>query len=217
MNVLVACEESQRVCLAFRERGHNAFSCDIMECSGGHPEWHIKGDCIPLLNGSCAFKTLDGIEHVQSGEWDLIIAHPPCTYICAASAVRLFNSDHTIKDEIRYEKMKDAVGFFRKVYRANCDRIAVENPTPLKVAGLPAYTQAIEPFFFGEPWRKRTCLWLKGLPSLEPTNMVEPVGYWVGAHGHDKAKKGMSKGFRDPKIRSKTFSGIANAMAEQWG
>ena len=217
MNVLVACEESQRVCIAFRERGHTAWSCDIQQCSGGHPEWHILGDCLPILNGNCEFTTEAGGRHLQNGRWDLIIAHPPCTYITAASAVRLFNADHGIKDYMRWTKMMNAAIFFMKFLNADCDRIAVENPIPLKVAALPEYSQIIEPYMFGDPWKKRTCLWLKGLEPLEPTEIVEPIGYWIGAHGHDKAKAGMSKGFRDPKTRSKTFWGIAKAMAEQWG
>lgn len=217
MNVLVACEESQRVCTAFRERGHTAWSCDIQPCSGGHPEWHILGDCLPLLNGDCEFTSEAGGRHEQKGKWDLIIAHPPCTYLSAASAVRLFGKNHTIKDLDRYMKMQEAARFFKKILRADCDRIAVENPVPLRIAGLPGYSQMIEPYFFGDPWKKRTCLWLRGLPMLYPTDMVEPEGYWIGAHGHDKAKKGMSKGFRDQKTRSKTFPGIARAMAEQWG
>lgn len=217
MNVLIACEESQRVCTAFRELGHTAWSCDIQPCSGGHPEWHILGDCLPLLNGNCAFTTEAGGVQMQNDRWDLIIAHPPCTYLSAASAVRLFDKNHNIKDIDRYMKMQEAARFFKKILRADCDRIAVENPVPLRIAGLPGYSQMIEPYFFGDPWKKRTCLWLRGLPMLYPTDMVEPEGYWIGAHGHDKAKKGMSKGFRDQKTRSKTFPGIAHAMAEQWG
>lgn len=217
MNVLIACEESQRVCMAFRERGHTAWSCDIQPCSGGHPEWHILGDCLPLLNGNCAFTTEAGGVQMQNDRWDLIIAHPPCTYLSAASAVRLFDKNHNIKDIDRYMKMQEAGRFFKKILRADCDRIAVENPVPLRIAGLPGYSQMIEPYFFGDPWKKRTCLWLRGLPVLYPTDMVEPEGYWIGAYGHDKAKKGMSKGFRDQKTRSKTFPGIAKAMAEQWG
>lgn len=217
MNVLIACEESQRVCTAFRELGHTAWSCDIQPCSGGHPEWHILGDCLPILNGNCAFTTEAGGAQMQNDRWDLIIAHPPCTYLSAASAVRLFDKNHNIKDLDRYMKMQEAARFFKKILRADCDRIAVENPVPLRIAGLPGYSQMIEPYFFGDPWKKRTCLWLRGLPMLYPTDMVEPEGYWIGAHGHDKAKKGMSKGFRDQKTRSKTFPGIARAMAEQWG
>lgn len=129
----------------------------------------------------------------------------------------MFNADHSIKDTARYFKMIEAANFFMNFTKANAGRIAIENPVPLKIAGLPPYSQIIEPYYFGDPWKKRTCLWLMGLPLLRPTNEVEPQGYWTGAHGHDKAKRGMSKEFRDQKTRSKTFPGIARAMAEQWG
>ena len=158
---------------------------------------------------------MDGAEY-DIGRWDLIIAHPPCTYLSAASAVRLFNKDHEIKDWVRYAKMRDAAEFFKSFLNADAPRICVENPVPLSVAGLPPYSQVIQPYWFGEPWQKRTCLWLKNLPPLEPTNMVEPKGCWIGAHGHDKAPHGMSKGFRDQKTRSKTFIGIAEAMGQRW-
>ena len=129
----------------------------------------------------------------------------------------MFDKHHCIKDLDRYNKMQEAAEFFMRFTKANADRIAIENPVPLRMAGLPHYSQIIEPYWFGDPWKKRTCLWLIGLPLLWPTNEVEPQGYWIGAHGHDKAKRGMSKGFRDQKTRSKTFPGIARAMAEQWG
>lgn len=225
MNVLIACEESQRVCIAFRERGHNAFSCDIQEPSGGHPEWHILGDVLEILNpvpvwgmpGTwIEFYTMDGKPHSISSKWDLIIAHPPCTYLSAAGAVRLYNSEHGIKDWQRYREGQKAAMFFNSILEADCDRIAVENPVPLKVFGLPKYSQIIQPYMFGDPWTNKTCLWLEGLPKLEPTNIVKSKGYWIGAHGKDKAPNGMIKGFRDQKTRSKTFPGIAKAMASQW-
>ena len=221
MNVLVACEESQRVCIAFREKGHNAFSCDIMECSGGHPEWHIQGDALPLLNGNCRFDTMDGKEHWIECKWDLIIAHPPCTYLTAASAVRLFNKDHTIKDPERFQKGIRAAAFFEKLLNADCDQIAIENPVPMKCFSLPHYSQIIEPFMFGDPWRKRTCLWLKNLPELIPTNTVEPQGLWVGSTCANRDPNIYTKyklaSNRDSRTRAKTFPGIAKAMAEQWG
>lgn len=224
MRVLIACEESQRVCTAFRKLGHEAYSCDIIEPSGEHPEWHILGDVLKVINPrqiskslkGIVFKTMDGEAHVVKDKWDLIIAHPPCTYISAAGAVRLFDSNHQIKDTARYNKGLDAVKFFDAFLKADCEHIAVENPVPLRCFALPKYTQIIQPFMFGDPWQKKTCLWLKGLPKLEPTNIVKPIGYWIGAHGHDKAPNGMIKGFRDQKTRSKTFQGIAQAMAEQW-
>lgn len=141
MNVLVACEESQAVCKAFRERGHRAFSCDIQECSGGHPEWHIQGDVLPLVNGSCQFKTMDGIKHSISGKWDLLIAHPPCTFISNAGARFLYPKG--ILNEERLRKGIEATHFFMAFYYANCDRIAIENPVPSSVYMLPPYTQSI--------------------------------------------------------------------------
>lgn len=220
MKILVACEESQRVCTELRKLGHEAYSCDIQEPSGGHPEWHIKGDVLKILNPSkewhdIIFDTMDGVEHCVK-KWDMIIAHPPCTYLTAASAVRLFDSNHNIKDKKRYWEGQKAKMFFEQLLHADCERIAVENPVPLKIWDLPKYNQIIQPYMFGDPWQKRTCLWLKNLPHLTPTNVVEPKGYWIGAHGKDKAPKGMIKGFRDQKTRSKTFPGIARAMASQW-
>lgn len=215
MKALVACEESQRVCIAFRERGHEAYSCDIIEPSGGHPEWHIKGDALKAIEGGI-FYTMDGEPH-SVDKWDIIIAHPPCTYLSAAGAVRLYDANHEIKNQERFEKGKRAARFFRQFLNADCEHICVENPVPLKVFGLPKCTQTIQPYFFGDPWKKKTCLWLKGLPTLQPDNVIEPIGYWIGAYGHNKAPYGMIKGFRDQKTRSKTFEGIARAMAEQWG
>lgn len=215
MKVLVACEESQEVCKAFRALGNEAYSCDLQEPSGGHPEWHILGDALVSIEGG-QVTTMDGQTH-DVGKWDLLIAHPPCTYLSAAGAVRLYNADHTIKDRARLSKGYDAAEFFNAVLNSEVPRVAVENPVPMKVFDLPKYSQIINPYQFGDPWMKRTCLWLSGLPALEPTNEVEPLGYWIGAHGHGKAKNGMSKGFRDQRTRSKTFPGIARAMAEQWG
>lgn len=205
MNILIACEESQRVCIAFRERGHDAFSCDIQEPSGGHPEWHILGDALAILNPTpegIAFDTMDGKPH-HIPKWDLIIAHPPCTYLSNAGACRLYPHKGKLNQE-RYEKGLDAKAFFLQFYNAKCERLAVENPIPTRVFQLPKYTQIIQPYEYGHPYTKRTCLWLKGLPKLKPTNIVEPTkgGYVWG---------------RDAKHRSKTFEGIAQAMAEQWG
>jgi len=219
LNVLVACEESQAVCTAFRELGHRAFSCDIQECSGGHPEWHVVGDVSKMLVGGVFF-TQDGVRHEQTGKWDLIVAHPPCTYLTAASAVRLFNPDHTVKDPERYAKGERAKEFFMSILNADCDAIAIENPVPLKCFGLPKYTQVIEPYMFGDPWKKKTCLWLKGLPKLEPTDVVEPLGLWVGATSSRRDAHIYSKyalrSKRNSKERSKTFQGIAKQMAAQW-
>lgn len=227
LKVLVACEESQRVCTEFRRLGHESYSCDIQKPSGGHPEWHIYGDVFEVINPRyitkngkpcpfMTFSTMDNEYHAFPGKWDIIIAHPPCTYLSAAGAVRLFNSDHSIKDNDRYNKGLEARAFFLAILSADCEHIAVENPVSLKIYALPKYTQIIQPYYFGDAWQKKTCLWLKNLPPLTPTDMVEPKGYWIGAHGKDKAAHGMIKGFRDQKTRSKTFPGIAQAMAEQW-
>lgn len=207
MQVLIACEESQRVCTAFRERGHEAYSCDVIDCSGGHPEWHIKQDVLPLLNGNCEFKTADGKLHRIKGRWDLIIAHPPCTYLSNAGACRLYKriNGKAYIEESRYKKGLKAKEFFMQFYNADCDRIAIENPVPTRIYGLPKYNQIIQPFEYGHPYSKKTCLWLKGLPQLEATNIVtENIVSWVC-------------GVRDSLTRSKTFEGIAKAMAEQWG
>ena len=221
MNVLIACEESQRVCIAFRERGHNAFSCDIQEPSGGHPEWHILGDALGILNPDeygVTFRTMDGKTHSIFCEWDLIIAHPPCTFLSNAGARHLYKGGQLNKE--RFVKGLQAKDFFMKFYNADCDHICIENPIPSKVYGLPQYTQTIQPYQFGHPYTKRTCLWLKGLPKLKPTNEVEPVATWCpsGSYSHKHEKKHIGMFTTDrARNRSKTFEGIAAAMAEQWG
>lgn len=153
--------------------------------------------------------------------WDMILAFPPCTYLTAAGAVRLYNSDHTIKDLERDDRGRKAAEFFYTFLNADCPKIAVENPVPLKRYGLPPYSQVIEPYMFGHPWKKRTCLWLKGLPPLIATDVVVPEGLWVGSTCANRDPLIYTRyklnSNRDPKIRSKTFSGIARAMAEQWG
>lgn len=218
MKILVACEESQAVCKAFRARGHEAYSADIQEPFGGHPEWHILGDVLPLINGDCTFFTMDGGAHNISGEWDLIIAHPPCTYMTNAGAVRMRVKGQIVQE--RYNKAMEAKAFFMEFYNAQCPRVAIENPTPMKIINLPEYTQAIQPYQYGHPYSKRTCLWLKNLPPLQPTKILafhEPYvnGGCKDAHGNYRKFQGRKE--RDPKIRSKTFPGIAEAMADQWG
>lgn len=222
MNILIACEESQRVCSAFREKGHNAFSCDIQECSGGHPEWHIQEDVTWLLNGHCTFKTANGLIHkcVEGRPWDMIIAHPPCTYLSNAGAARLYPRKGEL-NVVRYQKGVKAKEFFMQFYNADCPRIAIENPIPTTVYELPPYTQVIQPYEHGHPYSKATCLWLKGLPRLYPTDIVtDNIVSWVSGgskdnHGNPRKQSGTK--FRDSKTRSKTFPGIAKAMAEQWG
>lgn len=210
MKVLVACEESQEVCKAFRAKGHEAYSCDIQECSGGHPEWHIYGDCIPILKGGQVV-TMDGLTH-DIKKWDMIIAHPPCTYISNAGARFLYPGGNGILNEQRLRKGIEATHFFLRFFYADCERIAIENPIPSTVYCLPKYTQIIQPWMFGHPVQKKTCLWLKGLPELQPTEICEErqsskiPGNWFNKGGKERQKN-----------RSKTFPGIAKAMADQWG
>lgn len=218
MKILVACEESQAVTIELRNIGHEAYSCDLEPCSGGHPEWHIQEDVLPLINGNCKFNTLDGAEHSIVGNWDMLIAFPPCTYLTNAGSVRMRVKGKIVPE--RYAKAMVAKDFFMKFLDADCSKIAVENPTPMKLVGLPQYTQAIQPYQFGHPYTKRTCLWLKNLPLLTPTDIItEGVTPYINggckdAHGNYRRFQGRRE--RDPKIRSKTFPGIAKAMAEQW-
>ena len=172
MRVLIACEESQEVCKAFRSLGHEAYSCDLQDCSGGHPEWHIKADALEMIKMT----------------WDLIIAHPPCTYLSTAGALHLLNADHSIKDEERYRRGLEAKEFFMKIYNADCPRIAIENPAPIALFDLPKHHQIIEPYMFGDAWKKRTFLWLKNLPILFGTEVVVPQGCWVDV-GHSAGNR----------------------------
>ena len=209
MKILIACEESQAVCKEMRRLGHECYSCDIIECSGGHPEWHIMQDVLPLLNGNCTFKTMDGIEHTISEKWDMIIAHPPCTYLSNAGARFLYPKG--VLNEERLRKGIMAKDFFMAFYYANCEKVAIENPVPSSVYMMPKYSQSIQPYQFGHPFKKKTCLWLKGLPSLTPTSIVETpqstkiAGNWFNKGGNDRQRN-----------RAKTFPGIAKAMADQW-
>ena len=200
MKVLVACEESQAVTIAFRKLGHEAYSCDIQECSGGHPEWHIQGDVL---------KNLDG--------WDMIIAHPPCTYMSNAGACRMYPTAGNIDTE-RLKKAMEAKEFFMAIMNANCEKIAIENPRPLKVVGLPECNQSIQPYQFGEPYSKLTMLWLKGLPNLTHTNVLTEWKPYIASGTSRNKGKNIGKHFANgSKERSKTFHGIASAMAQQWG
>ena len=223
MNVLIACEESQRVCMAFRERGHNAFSCDIQEPSGGHPEWHILGDALKAIQGG-QIVTMDGVTH-DIPKWDLIIAHPPCTYL-TNTGNRWFNIErYGDKARQRYKDREDAVKFFMAFVNADCDRIAIENPIGHMSTAYRKADQIIQPYQFGYPARKATCLWLKGLPKLQPTEIVEyklkTRNYSDGlAAAWATDENGKILRWNDPetaKQRSKTVPGIAQAMAEQWG
>lgn len=203
MRILVACEESQAVTIELRKLGHEAYSCDTQECSGGHPEWHKQQDVTELLKE----------------KWDMIIAFPPCTYISNAGACRLYPKAGELNQE-RYKKGMEAKEFFMMFYNADCPRIAIENPVPSKIFNLPKYSQIIQPYQHGHPYSKKTCLWLKGLPLIEPTNTItENIISWVAGGSKDSKgnpRKNLGTKTRDPKIRSKTFPGIAKAMAEQW-
>ena len=201
MRILVACEESQAVTKELRRLGHEAYSCDIVECSGGHPEWHLQQDVLPLLK-----------EH-----WDMIIAFPPCTYLSNAGACRLYPKKGELDME-RYRKGLEAKEFFMAFLNADCPRIAVENPVSSKVFEMPQHTQEIQPYMFGDPYTKKTRLWLRGLPDLVPTDLVDPIGPYVpsGTGRKRRDKYGAAKRGEDAKNRAKTFPGIARAMADQW-
>ena len=235
MKVLIACEESQRVCTAFREKGHEAYSCDIMDCSGGHPEWHIKGDVLKLLNPDrqsipgdawygFKFRTMDGVMHCIECEWDMIIAFPPCTYLSNAGACRLYPKKGQI-DSDRYEKGLKAKAFFMEIYNACCPKIVIENPVSSKIFNMPPHTQEIQPYEFDSdnehPYTKKTRLWIRGslLPLTPTTPDRKPIGPYVPSctGRKDFTKYGAAKRGDDAKNRSKTFIGIAKAMAEQWG
>lgn len=207
MKVLIACEESQEVCKAFRARGHEAYSCDIQEPSGGgHPEWHILGDALKSVEGE-QIMTMDGLEH-NIGKWDLLIAHPPCTHLTVSGARWFTGGKKPLS--LRFE----AAAFFMKFAEADIPRIAIENPVCVMSTLYRKPYQIINPWQFGHPEQKKTCLWLKGLPELHETDNVYEYmmtlpqrererNHWIGS-GHAKE-------------RSKTYPGIAKAMAEQWG
>lgn len=213
--VLVACEESQEVCKAFRALGAVAFSCDLQPCSGGHSEWHILDDAFHWLDGG-RFTTMDGKEHFVPA-WDLLIAHPPCTYLSNAGARHLYKG-HCLNDA-RYQKGLLAAQDFFGFYVAPVSHVCVENPVPSLVFDLPRYSQIIQPWQFGHPFTKRTCLWLRNLPDLVPTQVVQPTSTFCPSGSYSRSHEERYRGVftKDrAKNRSKTFSGIAAAMASQW-
>lgn len=232
MKVLVACEESQAVTKAFRQLGHEAYSCDIVDQSGGHPEWHIMQDVREILNPKpvslfsnsiCGdpvrwgieFFTTDHSHHFVEGNWDMIIAHPPCTYFSTAGANWLFRGGKL--DEERYKKGLEMKALFMEIYNAECPKIAIENVRAIKIWELPPHTQEIQPWQFGHNVSKITRLWLKNLPPLTPTEIVSPDKKWIscGYKNRDLQNNAVCKAYN--KRRSETFPGIAKAMAEQWG
>jgi len=202
MKILVACEESQTVTKAFRKLGHEAFSCDIQECSGGHPEWHILGDAIT---------------EAYSGKYDMMIAHPHCTYMSKAGARWMYPTAGNI-DENRLQLAMEAKDFFMKLLNAPIKYIAVENPFPLKIVELPKETQIVQPFEYGHNYSKKTLLWLKNLPMLEPIYIqTDYKPYLPSNTGGKKRGQSYSRGIsKNAKESSKTFEGIADAMADQW-
>ena len=218
MKVLAACEESQRVCAAFRKRGHEAYSCDIEPCSGGHPEWHVMGDVLPLLNGHCEIETMDGQKHRIEGRWDMILAFPPCTKTSNAGARHLWKGGRlNIK---RYYEGLCGKALFQAIWAADCERVVIENPVSSRIYEYPTPSQTIQPYEYGHPYSKKTLLWERGVEKLKPTKIVEvkaswcPSGSYAGKHA--ERHRGMFTKDR-AKNRSKTFEGVAEAMAEQWG
>lgn len=235
--VLIACEESQAVTIEMRKLGLEAYSCDIIDCSGGHPEWHIKEDVLPLLNGNCKFTTCDEQEHEIIGKWDMIISFPPCTHLAVSGAPSFAKKRED-------GRQREGIEFFAQMLNADCDRIVVENPINIiggeyiqrwfpdlcEKYGFPRKcTQKIHPWMFGDNFSKGTCLWEKGVPALVPEVTEEPELEYV-----EWVNKKTGKMNRQPKwyydafmtcrndaerskIRSKTFPGVARAMAEQWG
>lgn len=200
MVVLVACEESQAVTIELRKLGHEAYSCDIEPCSGGHPEWHIQQDVIPLLNGNCLFCTVDGKRHFVDGTWDIILAFPPCTNL-ASSGARYF------EEKRRNGRQQAAIAFFMQFVNADCPRVAIENPVGVMSTYYRKPDQIIQPWLFGHGEMIKTCLWLKGLPKLIPTDIVS---------GREERIWRMSPSKDRARLRSKTYPGVARAMAEQW-
>lgn len=200
MRVLIACEFSQIICIEFRKRGHKAFSCDLLPCEGGYSKWHIQDDILKHLN--------DG--------WDLMIAHPPCTYLCRTGVRWLYSKSK--KHIGRWERMQMAAAFFKGLLESPIPQIAIENPVPYRYATNEIgrkYDQIIKPWQFGHDYSKKICLWLKNLPKLQPTKIVE-ITYITTPSGK-RYTRGWYERPRKGKGRSITFQGIANAMAEQWG
>lgn len=204
MRILVACEESQAVTKELRLLGHEAFSCDLLPCSGGHPEWHLQQDVKGLLKQ----------------KWDMIIAFPTCTYL-TVTGNRWFNVEKYGDKAIQRQKdREEAIKFFMMFANADCDKIVIENPVGIMSSEWRKPNQIINPFQFGDPFEKKTCLWIKGLPNLEPTNIVEPAPRTVFESGKSMPTW-YAEAWKLPKeerstVRSKTFPGIAKAMATQW-
>ena len=224
MKVLVACEESQAVTIELRKLGHEAYSCDIEPCSGGHPEWHIRGDCLRVINGNpffpegAYFITQDGKCHLLPQNWDMLIAFPPCTYL-TCTGNKWFKPEYAERFPTRQQDREEAAKFFMEFANADCPKVAIENPVGIMSTVYRKPDQIDSPNNHGDPERKNICLWLKGLPRIKPTRIVEPKLYKY-KDGRTDPNWHMSTLSLNPKerakARSKTFPGIARAMAEQW-
>lgn len=224
MKVLVACEESQVVCKAFRAKGHEAYSCDIIECSGDRPEWHIQEDVLPLIDGNCEFTTCDGKQHYINGKWDMILAFPPCTYLCNTGTPYLDVAKWGKKAIERAKKREEAFIFFMRFVNADCEKIVIENPVGLPCSRYRKPNQIINPWQFRreneEAYAKKTCLWLKGVSPLIPLYTEKPENIKSLAYHtmYDENGKTISWNSElSKKLRSKTAAGIGEAMAQQWG
>ncbi len=229
MKILVACEESQAVTIELRKLGHEAYSCDIIPCSGGHPEWHIQWDALALINGNCSFMTCDGELHNIDGKWDMLIAFPPCTYL-TVTGNRWFNVERYGEKAIqRHKNREEAINFFMAFANADCDKIAIENPIGVMSTYYRKPNQVIQPWQFAlteeEKTEKSTCLWLKGVKPLDPLTTQKPkLAYheWTTPAGKQKRQTLWYYNTRclphseRATAASKTFPGIAKAMAEQW-
>ena len=232
MNVLIACEESQRVCSEFRKLGHNAYSCDILPSSGGHPEWHFKQDIFKTIENRGGILE-NGEEKYIEGKWDLMVAHPPCTFLAVSGAKWYYHPDDKSlpisqrrphpKFPNRAKDREDGVSFFMNLANADIEHIAIENPVGIMNTRWRKPDQIVQPYHFGDNASKKTCLWLKNLPPLKYTDIVDP-----GEYIEFKSGKRMPKWYSDAlikaktkeerqRLRSKTFKGIAKAMAGQWG
>lgn len=225
MNILIACEESQRVCSAFRDRGHSAFSCDIQPCSGGHPEWHIHSDVKAVLKFSVSsdpicFYTADGVYHSIYGDWDLVIAHPPCTYLCNSNLRWYDVSKYGDKAVVRKAYQKDAIAFFLMFTKLLCPYV-IENPVGIMSNLFRKPDCVYNPYeFIGETEAKRTCLWVSGVPPLKPTRLIPLTPNEITHNLFKSVYNGRSVKWGSAecsRLRSQTPFGVASAMADQWG
>lgn len=226
MKILIACEESQAVTIEGRRLGHEVYSCDLLECSGGHPEWHIQADVLPLLNGNCTFKTMDGKEHTIAGRWDMIIFFPPCTFLTNTGNRWFVVEKYGEKAIQRAENRIKAAGFFMAGWNADCDRVIIENPIGYMSTAFRKPDQIIHPYYFAEEEddenceRKATCLWFRGVHPLKYEIKFKPriIEYKNGKGTDSPWHVETMKLPPDERARarSKTYHGVARAMMVQW-